>query len=212
MSRDTTNPATAPMSALMTTVAAIENAASSIEIGPTAARTATAKRTIAVPSLRRLSLSMSVASRRGEPSCLKVETTATGSVAATIAPTTNPSSMRRPVATLRMTATSAAVMSTPGTARSATPPRDVRKSLNSILSAASKTRPGRRTRRTSSGVTWTCCRREHGRRGKAKEDERDGVGDRDPSDDQPDEGRGRDRGRRTDRSRRSSLELSTCRC
>jgi hypothetical protein len=49
-----------------------------------------------VPSLKTLSASTSVASRRGEPTRLKVAITAAGSVAESIAPTTKASDASRP--------------------------------------------------------------------------------------------------------------------
>ena len=51
--------------------------------------TAIVKTTMPVPSLNRLSASIRVASRRGEASRLNVAMTAAGSVAESIAPTTN---------------------------------------------------------------------------------------------------------------------------
>ena len=90
---------------------------SASETGAETAARATPKTTIAVPSFRRLSASTTVASRRGERSCLNVAMTAAGSVAETIAPTTNALAHGIPVAVDRRSATMAAVTTTPGTAR-----------------------------------------------------------------------------------------------
>ena len=114
----------------------------------------------AVPSLNRLSLSMSVARRRGEPSCRKVGDDGDRDRSR------RPSPRRRTRAraagrsrAFRTTATIAALMRTPGDASRATPPRLLRRSSNSIRRAASNTRPGSRTSRTSSGRDLRTARR-----------------------------------------------------
>ena len=83
ISRDATQPATSPIAVLATMIVTTETTTPAGVTLPTTTWTAIVNTTSAVPSLNRLSLSMSVARRRGEPSCLNVETTATGSVAAT---------------------------------------------------------------------------------------------------------------------------------
>ena len=89
----------------------------------------------------------------GTPSCRNSATTATGSVAEIIAPSRNASEKSRPVVTETTTATTPAVISTPGAARTTTIPKVWRSSPRSILYAASNTRPGSSTARISSGVT-----------------------------------------------------------
>ena len=112
--RDASQPAASPMPTLLTTVTTTVCAVSAIDTRPLIAATVTPNSTSAVPSLNRLSPSTSVARRRGAPRFRKVAMTATGSVAATIAPTTMPSSNGRPVARFSTTATIAAETRTPG--------------------------------------------------------------------------------------------------
>ena len=91
-------PATTPMPTLITTAPTNETVASEGPTGSVTARTAIAKSTSPVPSLRRLSPSTIVASDRLTDRRLNVATTAAGSVAETIAPTMKARSARRPVA------------------------------------------------------------------------------------------------------------------
>ncbi len=130
------------------------SAASGIPTFPPTVCSAMPNRTIAVPSLNRLSPSTRVPSDFGVPRRLNVAMTATGSVAETIAPTTKASSSRSPVTRWSAPAMIAVVTSTPGMARNAIPPIVRRRLVMSVWKAASNTRPGRSTRRTSSGVTW----------------------------------------------------------
>ena len=82
-----------------------------------------------------------------------VEMTATGSVAETMAPTRNAELSGIATARFRTIATKPAMIRTPGTARSDEAASVGRTCAMSSLKAASKTRPGTSTMRTSSGVT-----------------------------------------------------------
>ena len=116
---------------------------------------AIANRTTPVPSLSRLSASTTVDRRAGARSRLNSATTATGSVADSIAPRMKASPRSRPVIVDTTTATIAAVMITPGAARNEITRNDRRSSPTSILYAASNTSPGSRTARIRSGVMST---------------------------------------------------------
>jgi hypothetical protein len=87
-------PAARPIPALITTAATNAMTAFPGPTGLVTARTAIAKSTSPVPSLRRLSPSTIVESERDTARRLKVATTAAGSVAETIAPTMNARSSR----------------------------------------------------------------------------------------------------------------------
>ena len=132
ISREATSPTAAPMTALPATVSTNADRASIGLIATVTARIAIAKTTSPVPSLKTLSPSTRVTRPRGAPSRRNVSMTATGSVAATIAPTTNPSSGRSPVPTESTTATTLAATRTPGAARRATPPNALRRWVASI--------------------------------------------------------------------------------
>ena len=97
ISRDASQPAAHPMTRLTTIVPTNASSASPMEIPLVTTWTAMANATRPVPSLSRLSPSTSVSRRGGVGSRWKVETTAAGSVAATIAPTTKPSWIGSPV-------------------------------------------------------------------------------------------------------------------
>ena len=110
-----------------------ETTPSSSVTGSVTARIAIANSTTPVPSLSRLSASTTVDSRAGACSRLNSETTATGSVADRIAPRMNATPRSRPVSVDTTTATTAAVMITPGAARNAIIGNDRRSSPTSIL-------------------------------------------------------------------------------
>ena len=112
------------------------------------------KRTIAVPSLTRLSPSVRTPRRFGAPRLLKSATTAVGSVAAISAEKTRACDHPQPLVACitRELATSNAdvtpiAASTPGTASEKMVHMLRRNSEKSRLYAASKRSPGRKTRR-----------------------------------------------------------------
>src|SRR4051812_45330869 len=141
-----------PPPATRTTKATTEPAT----VPPPASRSsASTNRTIPVPSLTRLSISTIVASRRGTAIRRNVERTAAGSVAATIAPTRNPSVGLSAVVDARTTATIAATITTPGIASTRIGTSAVRRTSRSVRKAASKTRPGRTIARRRPGGTGT---------------------------------------------------------
>ena len=107
--------------------------------------------TIAVASLKRLSPSTSTVSRFGAPSWRKREMTPTGSVALKIVPRRKASGHSIPTRTCMATATSPVLIRSPGTARVRTGVRLSRRSRASMLKADSKTRAGRKTKKTASG-------------------------------------------------------------
>ena len=117
------------------------------------ARTARANSTRPVPSFKRLSPSTRVRRPRGTSSRRIVATTATGSVAAVMAPTTKASSSGTPTPRCRANATTTADASTPGIASATIGARTGRSSAQSIEYAAAKTKPGTNTPRTRPGVT-----------------------------------------------------------
>ena len=131
-SREAAHPATAPMAALTATTETNATPICSGETGLVTYATAIEKATMPVPSLKRLSASTSVASRRGESSPLKVAMTATGSVAASIAPTMNACAGGNPAPRFKTSATSAALTRTPGPASSETPSSDGRNFSKSV--------------------------------------------------------------------------------
>src|SRR5438105_10589690 len=145
-------PPATPTTPLTTTVTRNRAMPSIVPMPVVTARTASATRSGPVPSYRRLPDSTSARRPAGTPSRRIVATTAIGSVAAVIAPTTNASSKRRPTAE-RAAATTAAEATTPGTARPMTGPSTARSSDQSIAYAAANTSPGTKTPRTSAGVT-----------------------------------------------------------
>ena len=110
------------------------------------------KKTIAVPSLSRLSASSNVVSRRGAPILRKSATTATGSVAEIKAPNTTACFQLKPGASpsastmgVRTAAMSTVDAITPGTASEKIVLQLSRSSLESMWKAASKIRPGKKT-------------------------------------------------------------------
>src|SRR5262245_2029512 len=143
------------MIALATIVTTKSSAPSARVTGDARARSALENSTTPVPSLSRLSASTTVERSLGARSRLNRATTATGSVADSIAPRMNASPRSSPVAAETTRATTAAVIRTPGAARIEISPNDRRSSARSSLYAASNTSPGRRTARISSGVIRT---------------------------------------------------------
>ena len=105
-----------------------------------------------VPSLSKLSPSTSVRSPPGTSSRRIVATTAIGSVAAVIAPTTNARPNGSPMPRYRATATTTADATTPGMASARIGPSTGRRAVQSMAYAAAKTRPGTNTPRTRPGV------------------------------------------------------------
>ena len=91
-----------------------------------------AKTTMPVPSLKTLSASINVARRLGVRNLLNVAMTAAGSVAESIAPTTNACGSGIPAPSARAAAINAAVINTPGPASNATPPREGRSLPKSV--------------------------------------------------------------------------------
>src|SRR6478752_725369 len=133
IARKATIPATSPIAVLTATVTTNETTPPASETGAERAAIAIVNSTTPVPSLSRLSASTSVASRFGAPTRLNSDTTATGSVAEMIAPSTNASGVSRSVKSGTTTATTTAVIRTPGAASTATTPKVRRSSVASIL-------------------------------------------------------------------------------
>ena len=110
-------------------VSQIENAP------PIAAPTAALYRTSAVPSLTRLSPSISETMRRGTPSRPAISVAASASVGETIAPSVNATGQDRPTHSCATRATAAIVTPTKPNASKAIARRYVRKSRSEVKNA-----------------------------------------------------------------------------
>ena len=116
------------------------------------------KATIAVASLNRLSPSTRIASRLGAPRSLKIATTATGSVAETIAPSSRHAIRAKSVTPQRATPTATVEISSPMTASVRIGAMSSSSRRTSMERADSKTRAGRKTKKTASEVISSVCR------------------------------------------------------
>ena len=151
-----TSAATMPNAIPPATLTTKSPVASSRSKLPPTATTAVRYATSAVPSLTRLSPSITDVTFRGTPRRRAIVVAASGSVGETMAPSANAAAHGRPgIAACAMTATATVVMSTSAIALSVIARMYLRRSRSDEKYAALKSSGGRKMKRTSSGSSST---------------------------------------------------------